>query len=345
MKIGSEYFGRAEGEDVDLFTLSNDQGMSVRITTYGGIITHLEVPDRQRRGRDVVLGFDDFLGYLRGHPYFGAVTGRYAGRIADARFELDGHIYLLARNDGKNHLHGGIKGFDKKIWKAATRKEPGKVSLILSYTSPHMEEGYPGNLKVTVIYTLLDENTLEIHYEAHTDRPTVLNLTNHSYFNLEDPAGDILDHIAEIRSERMLETSEDLIPTGRILEVKGTPFDFREPKPFGRDLKATGIGYDLCYVLGPGGPEPRSCARIYSPRSGISLEVETTEPGLQLYTANYLDGSLRGKGKIPYRQYAAFCLETQHYPDTPHHPHFPSVRLDPGDTYQQTTRFRFSVID
>ncbi len=345
MKIEKEYFGQSEGKDVDLYTLSNDNGMAVRITTYGGIITHLMVPDREGRGRDVVLGFDDLLDYLHGHPHFGAITGRYAGRIADARFELDGHTYVLARNDGKNHLHGGVKGFDKKVWEAATRKEPGKVSLILSYVSPHMEEGYPGDLKVTVIYSLLEENTLELFYEAHTDRPTILNLTNHSYFNLEDPAGDIRDHIAMILSDRMLETRDDLIPTGRILEVAGTPYDFREPKPFGRDLPATGLGYDLCYVLDHEGTEPRLCARVYSPSSGITLEVETTEPGVQLYTANYLDGSLRGKGKVPYRQYAAFCLETQHYPDTPHHPHFPSVRLDPGETYQQTTSFRFSVTD
>ncbi len=345
MKIEQEYFGQSEGKDVDLYTLSNDKGMVVRVTTYGGIITHLEVPDREEKKRDVVLGFDDLLDYLHGHPHFGAITGRYAGRIADARFELDGKTYELARNDGKNHLHGGLRGFDKVVWDAATRKEPGRVSLILSYLSPHMEEGYPGNLRVTVMYTVLEENTLEIYYEARTDRPTILNLTNHSYFNLDDPAKDIRDHVAMIRAEKFLETRDDLIPTGRITEVTGTPYDFRVPKPLGRDLDRTGIGYDLCYVLDNNGKTPQLCARVHSPASGIAVEVETTEPGVQLYTANYLDGSLKGKGKIPYGQYAAFCLETQHYPDTPHHPHFPSVRLDPGEVYQQTTLFRFSVTD
>ncbi len=345
MKIEAEYFGQSEGKDVDLYTLSNDNGMVVRVTTYGGIITHLEVPDRTGNTRDVVLGFDNLLDYLRGHPHFGALTGRYAGRIAGARFELDGKTYELARNDGENHLHGGLRGFDKVVWEAATRTEPDRVSLILSYLSPHMEEGYPENLRVTVIYSVPEENTLEIFYEARTDRPTILNLTNHSYFNLEDPAKDIREHVAMIRADRMLVTREDLIPTGEIREVAGTPYDFREPKPLGRDLDKTGIGYDLCYVLDNDGKTPQPCARVYSPVSGIALAVETTEPGVQLYTANYLDGSLKGKGGIPYGQHAAFCLETQHYPDTPHHPHFPSVRLDLGETYQQTTLYRFSTED
>jgi len=319
--------------------------MLVRIITYGGIITHLQVPDREGHPRDVVLGFDELTSYLRGHPYFGTITGRYAGRIAGGRFDLDGHTYELARNDGDNHLHGGLRGFDKVVWEAATRKDPTHVSLILSYLSPHMEEGYPGNLKVRVIYTLMEDNVLEITYEAETDRPTVLNLTNHSYFNLEDPSGDILGHVATIHADRMLEARDDLNPTGRIIEVEGTPYDFREPKPFGRDIARTGMGYDLCYVLENDARSPHPCASVYSPLSGIVLEVETTQPGVQLYTANFLDGSLRGKGGVAYAKHAAFCLETQHYPDTPHHPHFPSVRLDPGDRYQQTTFFRFSVKD
>ena len=345
MKIENEYLGQAEGKDVDLYTLRNDNGMEVRITTYGGIITHLLVPDREGRLRDVVLGFDDLRGYLQGHPYFGTITGRYAGRITGGRFVLDGRTYELARNDGDNHLHGGIKGFDKYVWEAATRTEPGRVSLILSRLSPHNEEGYPGNLEVTVIYTLRDDNTLQLYYEARTDKPTVLNLTNHSYFNLDDPAGDVLDHVAVIHADRMVEDREDLSPTGRIVDVAGTPYDFREPKMLGRDIERTAMGYDLCYVLNHEGEPPHVCAEVYSPRSGISLEVATTEPGLQLYTANFLDGTVKGKNGICYRKHAAFCLETQHFPDSPNQPAFPSVRLDPGDTYRQTTLFRFSVKD
>lgn len=345
MNIGNEYFGQTDGKDVDLYILRNDRGMEVRVTTYGGIITHLLVPDREGKVRDVVLGFDELRGYVQGHPYFGTITGRYAGRIEGGRFELDGKVYELARNDGNNHLHGGLRGFDKVIWEAATRTEPGYVSLILSYLSPDMEEGYPGNLRVIVTYTLREDNTLEIHYEAQTDRPTVLNLTNHSYFNLDDPAKEIYDHVAMIRSGKMVEVRDDLIPTGRILDVAGTPYDFRQPKPLGRDIGQAGMGYDLCYVLEGNSGSPEVCAEVYSPDSGISLEVATTEPGVQLYTANFLDGSLQGKGGIRYQKHSAFCLETQHFPDTPHHPDFPSVRLDPGDTYQQTTLFRFSVKD
>ncbi len=344
MTIKKDYFGEAYGREVDLYTLDNGAGMQVRITTYGGIVTHLFVPDRQGKSRDVVLGFDELKGYLRGHPHFGAITGRYAGRIGNARFTLDGETYELARNDGMNHIHGGEKGFDKVIWEAATAKDPHSASLILSYLSPHMEEGYPGNLKVKVTYTLRDDNVLEIRYTAETDRPTVLNLTNHSYFNLEDPRQDILDHVATIRAGKMLETRDDLIPTGRILEVAGTPYDFRKAKPFGQDIAQTPMGYDLCYVLDGGMTEaPRLIAEVTAPRSGIALQVETTEPGVQLYTANFLDGSLTGKEGVAYQKHAAFCLETQHFPDSPNHPEFPSVRLDPGQTYQQHTLFRFLV--
>jgi aldose 1-epimerase len=345
MNITNEYFGQAEGTDVDLYTMTNDQGMEVRVTTYGGIITHLRVPDRTGMLRDVVLGFDDLREYLQGHPHFGAITGRFAGRIDRGRFELDGHLYELAHNDGDNHLHGGLRGFDKVVWEAATRTEPGHVSLILSYLSPHMEEGYPGNLRVIVTYTLHQDNTLELHYEAQSDMPTVLNLTNHSYFNLENPDREIYDHIARIRADRMLELRDDLIPTGRIIGVEGTPYDFREPKTIGRDIARTGIGYDLCYVLGEKKESPEVCAEVYSTASGIGLEVATTEPGLQFYTANFLDGSLKGKGGIHYKKHSAFCLETQDFPDAPNHPAFPSVRLDPGDTYQQSTLFRFYIKD
>ncbi len=345
MEIRKDYFGEARGQEVDLYTLSNDAGMTLRITTYGGIITHWRVPDKEGKSRDVVLGFDELRGYLRGHPHFGAITGRYAGRIAGGRFTLDGKTYELVRNDGENHLHGGTKGFDKVVWEAATARDTDSVSLILGYLSPHMEEGYPGNLRVKVTYTLFRENVLEIRYWAETDRPTVLNLTNHSYFNLDDPRHTIYDHVMTIHASRMLETRDDLIPTGRILEVAGTPYDFRHPKPLGQDIDKIPMGYDLCYVLDGSEKSVRPCAEVYSPASGIRMTVETSEPGVQLYTANFLDGSLKGKGGIAYRKHSAFCLETQHFPDTPHHPHFPSVRLDPGETYQSVSLFRFSVND
>jgi len=343
MKIENEHFGQAGGEDVDLYTLQNDRGMLVRIITYGGIITHLQVPDREGHPRDVVLGFDELTSYLRGHPYFGTITGRYAGRIAGGRFDLDGHTYELARNDGDNHLHGGLRGFDKVVWEAATRKDPTHVSLILSYLSPHMEEGYPGNLKVRVIYTLMEDNVLEITYEAETDRPTVLNLTNHSYFNLAG-AGNIRDHVLQLNADHYTPSDATLIPTGEILPVAGTPMDFTRPAPIGArfdQLTGDPRGYDHNYVINRSAEGLALAARVRDPASGRVMEVRTTEPGVQLYTGNFLDGSLTGKGGRRYERHAGFCLETQHYPDAPHHPNFPSIVLRPGATYRQTTVHRF----
>ncbi len=338
MKIFKEDFGVYEGEKVWLYTLENDRRMTVKATTYGGIITSMTVPDRQGKNRDVVLGFDNLEGYLKGHPYFGAIVGRFANRIKGATFTLNGKEYQLAKNDGDNHLHGGIRGFDKVLWEAQTRKEQDRVFLILHYLSPDGEEGYPGNLSVTVTYSLDNNNNLGIEYKAETDKPTILNLTHHDYFNLEEPARDILDHEAKILSDKFLE-EENLVPTGEILSVEGTPYDFRNFKTFGQDLKETGVGYDNCYVLKNQGYAPGLCAVVHSPESGITMEVRTNAPGLQLYTANYLDGSLVGKNGIAYPQYGAFCLETQHFPDAPHHPGFPSVVLNPGETYDHKTIF------
>ncbi len=343
MKISKTKFGDLDGKTVWLFTLENDAGMKVKAMTYGGIITSIVVPDKKRVFRDVVLGFDNLEGYLKGHPYFGSIIGRYANRIAGAKFTLNGKKYELAKNNGSNHLHGGMKGFDKVLWDADPVEHDDAVSLQLDYVSRDGEEGYPGALRVKVIYKLDNENNLEIKYTADTDRTTVLNLTHHDYFNLSDPAGDILDHEAFIRSEEVLENSEYLIPTGRILRVEGTPLDFRKYKTFGKDLKGTSVGYDHCFVLSHTGNEPEHCATVYSPASGIALDVLTTEPGLQLYTANYLDGKLKGKKSVAYPQYGAFCLETQHYPDSPNHPAFPSTILNPGDIYTQKTIFRFYV--
>ncbi len=338
MKIRKEDFGTYEGKKVWLFILENDRGMILKATNYGGIITSLIVPDKNGQPRDVVLGFDHLDGYLKGHPYFGAIVGRFANRIKNAEFTLNGKTYQLAKNDGENHLHGGIKGFDKVLWEAATEEEEEKVSLALHYLSPDGEEGYPGNLSVDVTYTLDNNNNLEIEYKAETDQPTILNLTHHDYFNLSDPSQDILDHVAQINADEYLE-EENLIPTGKKLPVEGTPFDFRKARTFGLEIAKTGIGYDNCYVLKNRGGDPEFCAVVHSPASGISLEVRTNAPGLQLYTANYLDGSLKGKNGIAYPQYGAFCLETQSFPDAPHHPDFPSTILNPGEKYFHKTIF------
>ena len=338
MKINKKEFGTYKEKKVWLFTLENDQGMVVKATTYGGIITSLIFPDKKGRLRDVVLGFDNLESYLKGHPFFGAIAGRYANRIKGATFTLNGKDYQLAKNDGDNHLHGGIRGFDKVLWEAETEEETDRVSLKLHYLSPDGEEGYPGNLSVEMIYRLDNENNLEIEYQAKTDQPTILNLTHHDYFNLSDPAHDILSHEAKILADEYLEV-EGLIPTGKILSVAGTPYDFSTFKTFGQDLDKTGVGYDNCYVLKNPGGTPSLCAMVYSPESGIMLETRTNAPGLQLYTANYLDGSLTGKNGIAYQQYGGFCLETQHFPDTPHHPEFPSTVLNPGETYFHKTIF------
>lgn len=351
--ISKTMFGKLPGGDsADLYTLTNSQGMEVSITNYGGIITAIKVPDRQGALADVVLGFDSLAPYLQEHPYFGAIVGRYGNRIAAGAFELDGVKYQLATNNGKNHLHGGINGFDKQIWQATPRKDASSVALSLSRLSPDGEEGYPGNLLAGVEYTLNDNNELHILYSARTDKATVVNLTNHSYFNLSgDPSQNIHDHEMTLFADSYVPVDEGLIPTGSLKVLNGDAFDFRKAKPIGRDLeledtqlKVAG-GYDHCWVLTKTtGPDSlQLAARVLEPRSGRVLEVLTTEPGIQFYTGNFLDGSLKGKNGVAYGHRAGFCLETEHFPDSPNQPAFPSTVLKPGELYQTTTVFRFSV--
>jgi aldose 1-epimerase len=347
--IAKSDFGKtAEGTAVDLCTLTNVHGMNVKIITYGGIITELWVPDRDGKVDDVVLGFDDLKGYLAGHPYFGALVGRVGNRIAKGKFTLDGKEYKLAINNGPNHLHGGKVGFDKKVWEAQAISGEDGPGLKLSYISPDGEEGYPGKLRATVLYTLTNKNELRIDYSASTDKATPINLTNHSYFNLAGPkSGPILDHELTLHAESYTPTDDTLIPTGKIEPVKGTPYDFTKPEKIGariKDIKGDPGGYDINMVLKEGGKkDPAPAAKVYEPKSGRVMEVLTTEPGVQFYTGNFLDGSLKGKGGVVYKKNQAFCLETQHYPDSVNQPKFPSVILKPGDTYASTTIYKFST--
>ncbi len=338
------------GEPVDLYTLTNPSGMQARIITYGGIIVSLRVPDRNGRLDDVVLGFDSLAQYERDSPYFGSIVGRYGNRIANGTFTLNGTTYRLALNNGKNHLHGGIKGFDKVVWKAVTERPGDNLTLTLTYTSRNMEEGYPGTLDVKVIYTLTPANELKISYTAVTDAPTVVNLTQHSYFNLKGTgSGDILGHRLMINADRFTPVDSGLIPTGVLQPVEKTPFDFRTLTPIGERISADDIqlrlagGYDHNYVLNGSPGTMRLAARVEEPVSGRAMEVMTTEPGVQFYSGNFLDGHHIGKGGHPYYHRNGFCLETQHFPDSPNHPSFPSTVLLPGSTYRSETIYRFSV--
>lgn len=349
--VKKEPWGRTpDGQAVDLYTLTNSKGMEVKITNYGGIVVTLRVPDRQGRMEDVVLGFDRLEDYLKGHPYFGAIIGRYANRIAGGRFTLNGISYQLTLNEGSNHLHGGRKGFDKVVWKARAVRSGRGVGVRLTYRSPDGEEGYPGNLSVTVTYILTDENELRIEYVATTDRDTIVNLTHHSYFNLAGQGSrDILEHELLINADYFTPIDANLIPTGEIRRVRGTPFDFTQLTPIGARIGQDdeqlrfGRGYDHNWVLnGPPG-ELRLAARVVEPSSGRVLEVWTTEPGLQFYSGNFLDGTITGKQGRVYRHRYGFCLEPQHFPDSPNKPHFPSVILRKGARYHTITVYKFSV--
>ena len=336
-------FGKLpDGTPVDLFTLTNAHGLVAKITNYGTIITELHVPDRNGKLGDVVLGFDNLEQYLKGHPHFGCTAGRVANRIAKGRFTLGGKTHTLAINNGPNHLHGGIKGFDKMVWKA--EPQPG-AAVKFSYTSPDGEEGYPGTLKTTVLMTLTDADELRIDYTATTDKPTPVNLTNHSYFNLAG-GGDIFAHELTLAAERYTPTDDTLIPTGEIAPVKGTPVDFTKPAAIGArfgQLAGEPKGYDHNFVLNGGGKSLALAARVCEAKTGRVLEVHTTEPGVQLYTGNFLDGTLTGKNGVVYQRHSGFCLETQHLPDSVNHPAFPSVILKPGHTFRTTTVHKFSV--
>lgn len=339
-------------DDIKIFTLKNKNGMTVRLTNYGAIIMSIVVPNRDGKLADVALGYNDIASYTNAvdKPYFGAVVGRYGNRIAEGKFTIDGKEYSLAINNPPNSLHGGIIGFDKVIWDAKADNEANAVTL--TYLAKDGEEGYPGNLQCSVTYTLTDDNAIEIEYHATTDKATPINLTQHTYFNLKgEGEGDILGHELMLNANRYTPVDETLIPTGKTPAVQGTPFDFTNAKPIGRDIGEAneqlkfGGGYDHNWVLDKGGQtgEMTLAASVYEPTSGRVLEVHTTEPGIQFYCGNFLDGRLTGKSGKPYVHRGGFCLETQHYPDSPNQPSFPSTILKPDDEYQTKTIFKFST--
>lgn len=343
-------FGKtAAGENIDLYVLRNVNGMETKITNFGGIVVSLTAPDRNGAFADVVLGFNDLESYLtKNNPYFGALIGRYGNRIGKGRFKLNGVEYKLAVNNGENHLHGGIKGFDKVIWTGREMRTKDGPAVVLTYVSKDGEEGYPGNLRVRVVYTLTNKNELKIDYSATTDKATVLNLTHHSYFNFHGEGnGDILDHRVTINANRFVPTDAGSIPTGELRRVMGTPFDFRKATAIGARINddeeqlKLGNGYDHTWVINGRPGVLRFAATASEPTSGRRMEVWTTEPGMQFYTGNFLDGTLTGKGGKPYPRRSGFCFETQHYPDSPNQPSFPSTTLRPGATYRSTTIYRF----
>ncbi len=344
MGITSKQFGTTpDGTRVDLFTLTNDRGMEVKITNYGGAITSIQVPDRKGETGDVVLGYDTLAEYLEHPRFLGALIGRHANRIARGTFSLNGNIYQLARNNGPNHLHGGVRGFDKVIWDAQTKVTTGESVLQLTYLSKDGEEGYPGNLTATVTYTLSSNNELQIRYHATTDKETIVNLTNHSYFNLGSASKDTLTHELMINAEGFTPIGSDLIPTGGLRNVRNSPMDFTEKMPIGvrinerYDQLIFADGYDHNFVLRDGRPGLRLAAHVYEPASGRIMEVFTTQPGLQFYSGNFLDGSIKGKGGIVYKKHAGFCLETQHFPDSPNHSDFPTTVLN-DEVHRQSRR-------
>jgi aldose 1-epimerase len=339
----SAYGTLPDGTAVDLFTLKNPNGMVVKVITYGAIITGIQAPDRNGKLGDIVLGFDNLDAYVKGHPYFGAAIGRVGNRIAKGKFVLDGRTYKLATNNGPNHLHGGLKGFDKVVWSATATATEDAAQVRFTYTSKDGEEGYPGNLKVTMTYTLTTKNELRIDYRASTDKATPINLTNHSYWNLAGE-GDVLGHELRLFANAFTPVDATLIPTGEIRTVKDSPMDFTQPKPIGRDLKQLTNdpqGYDHNFVLNNHGRTLALAARVYEPKTGRVLEILTDQTGVQFYSGNFLDGTLTGKRGIVYQKHYGFCLETQHFPDSVNQPGFPSVILRPGQTYKTTTIHRF----
>jgi aldose 1-epimerase len=350
-KIIKERFGQTpDGSRVDLYTLANDRGVIIKVTNFGGIIVSIISPDRHGKPADIVLGYDSLNEYLDQQLYFGCIVGRYANRIADSNFILNGDAYALNSNEGNNHLHGGLSGFDKKIWKTKEIEAQEGSGLEFTGVSADGEEGYPGRLAITFRYILSDANELIIRYKAATDKPTIINLTQHSMFNLSgDMSLDILNHELMLNANRITPVKANLLPTGELRDVAGTPFDFRQPMAIGAEINSDdtqlgyGNGYDLNWVLNNPDGSLIPAARVIEPTSGRILEAFTTEPGLQLYTGNYLDGSSIGKGGVAYNQYAGFALEAQHFPDSPNQLKFPTTVLNPGETYRQTTIYRFST--
>jgi aldose 1-epimerase len=349
--ISQAPFGNTpDGTPVAIYTLRNTKGMEARIMTYGGIVQSLKVPDKNGKLGDVVLGYDDLDGYLKTTPYFGALIGRYGNRIGGAKFMLEGKTYTLATNNGPNSLHGGIKGFDKVVWKATSLVAADSPALQLTYFSKDGEEGFPGNFKVTAVYTLTDNNELRLNFTATTDQPTVCNLTHHSYFNLAGQGnGDILGHEVYINSDKTTPVDKELITTGEFAPVDGTPFDFRKPTAIGARINDPdqqlqyGPGYDHNWVINKPLGQLGLMARVYEPATGRVMEVWSTELGLQFYAGNFLDGTITGKAGKVYQRRTGFCMEPQHYPDSPNKPMFPTTELKPGETYQNTIIYRFST--
>jgi aldose 1-epimerase len=346
-------FGTVNGTAVDIYTLTNSNRMEVKILTYGGILQSIRVPDRHHRFANVTLGFDNLADYVAKSPYFGCITGRYANRIALGKFSLNGTTYQLPINNPPNSLHGGDKGFDKRVWDATPITSSSTVGLKLTYTSPDTEQGYPGTLETEVTYTLTKKNEIVMDYHATTDAPTIVNLTNHAYWNLAgEGTSDIYDHVLELKADRYTPVDETLIPTGTIDPVAGTPLDFTKPTPIGDRIRndfsqlVIGRGYDHNWVLGRSDPNDTSlilAARVREPKSGRVLSIYTTEPGIQFYSGNFLDGTIVGTSGNMYRQGDGFALETQHYPDSPNHANFPSTVLLPGEEYETQTIYQFST--
>lgn len=343
MEITKSSYGSVDRKEVFLYTLSNESGFKVEISNYGGIITSIYCKDKHGYIDNIVLGYDNLNGYLIESPYFGAIVGRCANRIAEGTFTLDGKTYKLNQNERTNHLHGGFKGFDKVIWEAETYQDDTTASLKLKHTSPDGTEGYPGNLETSVVYTLTKDNRIQIEYTAKTDKPTPVNLSQHSYFNLAGTSGrTILDHFLTIDADSYVVVNENFIPTGEVKDVTGTPMDFRETEKIGGRIYKVPGGYDHTYVLNNKSQYAR-IAELYEEQSGRFMELYTTEPGVQFYAGNFLDGHLYGEQGLVYQKYAGLCLETQHFPDSPNHPNFPNTILRPGETYKQFTVYRFGV--
>ncbi len=348
--IKKQAFGTVPEGRVDLYTMTNSRGMEVRAMNYGGIIVSLRVPDKKGVLADVVLGFDTLDAYLNNKPYFGAIIGRYANRIANGKFTLNGAGYRLARNNGMNSLHGGLKGFDKVLWRGEQFENNQGIGVVFTYTSKNGEEGYPGNLKAKVTYTLTDQSELQIEYQATTDEATPVNLTNHSYFNLASEGnGDILKHNLILNADRFTPVDSTLIPAGELRSVAGTPFDFTKPTAIGARIDtnneqlAIAHGYDHNFVLSRKGSGLELAGRVHEQQTGRALEVYTTEPGVQFYTGNFLDGTITGKHGHAYNKHAGLCLETQHFPDSPNHSNFPWTILKPEQTYNSRTVYKFSA--
>jgi aldose 1-epimerase len=349
-RVTSEPFGiMPDGTKISRYTLTNSNGMAIKVINYGGIITSILAPDRNGQLADVVLGYDSLSQYVENNPYFGALIGRYGNRIAKGKFTLDGEVFTLEKNNDQNHLHGGRKGFDKVVWNIEDATSGKGAAIRLRYKSPDKEEGYPGNLDISVLYTLTDNNELQLEYTANTDRKTIVNLTQHTYFNLNGAKNDILSHELMLNADAFLPVDQTLMPKGQPAKVSGTPFDFLKPKRIGADINADdeqlkfGKGYDHCWVLNSPDSMITVAAILYDPASGREVSVFTTEPGVQFYSGNFLDGSNKGKGGTIYQFRYGLCLETQHFPDSPNQPSFPSVVLEPGQAYRTNTVYKFGV--